>query len=101
MLGPRHGRHKVGAPTGGRFGSCVRCVAEEAIEATAVDIINSDLPTPGIVNQQVVAEEAEVCQRKYRTLGEKPLPPEGRVRSHLSSILGEGTGSLCSRRGLR
>ena len=40
-------------------------VAEEAIEAPAVEVVNSDLPAPGVADQQVVAEEPEIrrCQR--------------------------------------
>ena len=38
-------------------------VTEEAIEVPTVDVINSDLSAPGIADQQVVAEEAEICRR--------------------------------------
>jgi hypothetical protein len=44
-------------------------VAQEPIESPAVDIINSDLPAPGIADQQVVAEKAEVCWRKCHAPG--------------------------------
>lgn len=45
------------------------CVAEEAIEVPAVDVINGDLPAAGIADQQVVAEEAEVWRRKGHSPG--------------------------------
>src|SRR6516162_8264922 len=44
-------------------------VAQEAIEASAVCVINSDLPTSGIADQQVVTEKAEVWWRKCHTPG--------------------------------
>src|SRR6266404_9049597 len=44
-------------------------VAEKTIEAPALDIVNSDLPAPGIADQQVVAEEAEICRCQCYTQG--------------------------------
>jgi len=44
-------------------------VAEEAIEAPAVDIVNSDLPAPGVADQQMVAEKAEIRRRQRHTPG--------------------------------
>ena len=35
-------------------------VTEEAVELSTVEVINGDLPTAGITDEQVVAEEAEV-----------------------------------------
>src|ERR1700676_4698846 len=37
-------------------------VAEKTIEAPAVDVVNSNLPAPGIADQEMVAEEAEICR---------------------------------------
>src|ERR1700756_1478779 len=45
------------------------CVAEEAVEAPTVEVINSDLPAACIADQQVVAEEAKVCRGKCHTPG--------------------------------
>lgn len=44
-------------------------VAEKTIEAPALDIVNSDLPAPGIADQQVVAEEAEIFRCQCYTPG--------------------------------
>src|SRR5215469_15018015 len=44
-------------------------VAEEAIKTPVVDVINGDLPAPGIADQEVVTEKAEVCRRKGHTPG--------------------------------
>ena len=42
-------------------------VAEEAVEVTALDVINCDLSAAGISNQQVITEEAEVGRRNSDT----------------------------------
>ena len=47
-------------------------VAEQAIEAPAGNVIDSDLPASGIADQQVVAEEAEIF-----------LPPSRRTSNGL------------------
>src|SRR2546428_6430102 len=44
-------------------------VAEQAIEAPAGNVIDRDLPAPGIADQQVVAEKAEICRRQGYTPG--------------------------------
>src|SRR6516225_3684608 len=44
-------------------------VTEKPIEPLAVDVISSDLAAPGIADQQVVTEKAEVWRRKCHTPG--------------------------------
>jgi len=44
-------------------------VTEEAIELPTVDVINGDLPAPGVADQQMVAEKAEIRRRQRDTPG--------------------------------
>jgi hypothetical protein len=57
-------------------------IAEETIEAPALDVVSSNLPAPGIADQQVVAEEAEICRRQCHTPGRiQPRPFSSRCNS--------------------